>query len=145
GGQQVGAEFGLVEKPQGNFAQQMVQAEAMNWQMKGSMALLHGLSPNLLATERSLDLYLKNQKRDLFFQISSLFSNGVLTPEGPGIFPVESSEPWNSKGSNVMEMSGSKKKGRGSRKGRGLSNDALDTLVGQARELWEMAREMAGR
>src|SRR5262245_58150579 len=46
GGLQVGFEFGLVEKPQGSFAQQMMQAEALNWSIKGTTALLHGLAPD---------------------------------------------------------------------------------------------------
>src|SRR5215467_15121418 len=61
GGQQVGAEFGLVEKPQGTLAQQMVQAEALNWSMKGGMALLHGLAPSFLSMEMSWDLATKSQ------------------------------------------------------------------------------------
>src|SRR4029453_17506092 len=65
GGQHLGAGLGLMEKPQGGLAQQMVQAEAMNWSMKAGQSLLQGLSPKLNTVEKSLDLFLRSQEMDL--------------------------------------------------------------------------------
>jgi hypothetical protein len=73
-GQQVGAAFKITERPQGSLAQQMVQAEALNWSMKGGMGLLQGLSPNLLAMEKSMDLYLRSRERDFSSQGPSFLS-----------------------------------------------------------------------
>jgi hypothetical protein len=107
GGQQVGAQFGLVEKPQGGLAQQMVQAEAMNWSMKGGMGLLNGLSPNLLPMEKSLDLYLRSRETNLFSKgqpTLPFFSQ--LVPEGPGVFSISSLEPEGPKGPDRFAMTG---------------------------------------
>jgi HEAT repeat protein len=59
----------LEDKPEGDFFSQFLHAEAMNWQMKGSQTLLHGLSPNLFSTEQTLDRYLRNKETERFFQI----------------------------------------------------------------------------
>jgi hypothetical protein len=104
GGQQVGAQFGLVERPQGSFAQQMVQAEALNWSQKGGMALLHGLSPDLLPMEKSMDLYLRSQETDLFSKgqpALPFFSR--LVPEGPEISLAQSMKP-DGKEKNIVRM-----------------------------------------
>jgi formylglycine-generating enzyme required for sulfatase activity len=65
GGQYAGYAFGVTNKPQGSIAQQLIRAEGMNLGMKGSLALLHGFSPQLFAMERSIDLSLKSQKTNL--------------------------------------------------------------------------------
>src|SRR4030095_8323068 len=43
-------------KPEGTLAEQLVHAEAVNWQIKGGMSLVHGALPRLGAMEKSLDL-----------------------------------------------------------------------------------------
>jgi PBS lyase HEAT-like repeat-containing protein len=91
GAQNLGHAFQITDGPRGTLVEQMLQAEAMNWKMKGSMALLHGLSPNLFATERSLDLYLKNQETEQFFQWQSspFFSQLMMAGNGGrGTFSV---------------------------------------------------------
>jgi hypothetical protein len=113
-GQQVGAQFGIVERPQGNFAQQMVQAEALNWSMKGGMALLQGLSPNLLPMERSIDFYLQSKDTDLFSKgLSSSRFVPQLLPEGPGLSSAESFEPEGAKGPEIAMMSHEGEGGKG--------------------------------
>src|SRR4029453_12273762 len=82
GGQHLGAGLGLMEKPQGGLAQQMVQAEAMNWSMKGGMTLLHGLSPRLTAFDKSLDLYLSSRERRISPTEETLPFFPRLVPEG---------------------------------------------------------------
>src|SRR5262245_34536283 len=73
GGHQAAYAAGLMDRPQGGFAEQMLQAEATNWQMKGSLALAQGLSPRISAAEKSLDIFFKSQKTDLF-------SEGMASP-----------------------------------------------------------------
>src|SRR5262249_47771413 len=98
------------------LAQQMLEAEAMNWQMKGSQALLHGLSPGLLATERSLDLYIKNQETDFSSQRSSPFFSQLLmaTEGGP---ENHLTKPNESKGPEQIMSASIKGEGGGSKMG----------------------------
>src|SRR5215467_7108347 len=105
GGQQVGAKLGFVEKPQGSLAQQMVQAEALNWSQKGGMALLHGLLPNLFPMEKSMDLYLRSREADLFSKEKSLPFFSRLAVEGPGIFSATSMKTEGPKGPDQFAMS----------------------------------------
>src|SRR5262245_26139564 len=120
GGQQAGAEFGLVEKPQGSLAQQMIHAEGMNLGMKGSLALLHGFSPRLSALERSLDLALRPYEAKPFSDKASVsfFFKPSWAAEGnfpPGYDGLESDpdmpKPTNPLGALFSRGGGKSKKG----------------------------------
>src|SRR4030095_2099224 len=76
GSQHLAGAVGLTSRPTGSLAQQMLMAEATNWQMAGSLALAHGLSPRFTAAERGLDLYLHSQETSL----PSLIPNGSSSP-----------------------------------------------------------------
>jgi hypothetical protein len=105
-GQNLGYASHLSPKPQGSFIAQMLGAEAMNWQMKGGMGLVHGLAPSLLPTERSMDLYLKSQEMGLQRPLP-LFSK--LAAEGvPGDFMENSVK---SEGSEKHQISAMSKEG----------------------------------
>jgi hypothetical protein len=77
GTQNVAHTFGLTDAPHGNLARQMLQAEAMNWQMKGSLAFVHAAFPSLLAAEKSLDTFLYSQEGGL----SALGRSAPFSPE----------------------------------------------------------------
>src|SRR4030095_8811935 len=62
GSQHLASAVGLTPRPTGTLAQQLLQAEAVNLQMMGSLAMAHGISPRLSATERGLDLFLRSQE-----------------------------------------------------------------------------------
>jgi hypothetical protein len=66
---------GLEAKPEGDLFSQFLHAEAMNWQMKAGMSLVHGLAPQLSAAERSMDLLSKRKEGVL----------GSLRPTGTGL------------------------------------------------------------
>jgi len=55
----------LEEKPEGDLFSQLLQAEAMNWQMKAGMGLVHEAFPRLGPSERSMDLFLRAREFDL--------------------------------------------------------------------------------
>jgi hypothetical protein len=129
GGQQVGAQLGVVERPQGGFAQQMIQAEVLNWSQKGGMALIHGLSPDLLPMEKSMDLYLRSRESGLFSQGQSSPFFSQLVPESPGILAVESLKPEEPNDPNIYKMFGDGKSGEG-----GLGRRILSLLLPQINE-----------
>jgi serine/threonine-protein kinase len=73
-GNQLGSSLGLNSKSEGSFAEQMIQAEALNWSMKGGMHLVSSLAPGLSASEQSMDLYLRSQEKGLSSQTGLLRS-----------------------------------------------------------------------
>jgi serine/threonine-protein kinase len=108
-GQRLAFVAGLTERPQGSWAEQMLQAESLNWSMKAGMELLWGLSPSLFSSERSLDLRLRLQN-SLFsirkpgdFPFSAqLALASSLRSEMPSPSPKESGD---TRGIRVMQMS----------------------------------------
>lgn len=50
------AALGMMPKPSDSMLSQFIQAEAMNWQMKGGMSLFHAAFPALALREKVLDL-----------------------------------------------------------------------------------------
>jgi|GEM_PF-2216037 len=105
GGHQAGSAIGLMDKPQGSFAQQMLMAEATNWQMKGSLAFAHSLSPRLSATEKSLDIFLNTGKANLPSTNGRVFSPFVLATEGAPETFLSSSNSETAKESGILKMS----------------------------------------
>jgi hypothetical protein len=89
---------GVIEKPQGDLLTQLLHAEALNLQMLSGMSLTHGLSPSLLALERSMDFQLKSQETDLrrkeqpFFLFPSMATvaanHGNFSKETTGVDPI---------------------------------------------------------
>jgi hypothetical protein len=63
---QIAGELGLVPRPQGSLAQQLVRAETFNLQMSAGMALVHGIFPGWSATERVLDLSIRTNESPWF-------------------------------------------------------------------------------
>src|SRR5262245_24947050 len=59
-GHQVSASFGITDRPQGTFAEQVLHAEATNLQMSAGMALAHSVAPGIQGLERGLDLSLRS-------------------------------------------------------------------------------------
>jgi hypothetical protein len=136
GGQQVGAQFGIVERPQGNFARQMVQAEVLNWSQKGGMALIHGLSPDLLPMEKSMDLYLRSREADLFPQEKSspFFPQlAMATVGGPEGLLSESKKSEDRKGPSMVFSEGDPE-GEGSISGGSLDPSRNKLLSSSALE-----------
>ena len=83
GGHHAAHALGFMEKPQGHFAQQMLQAEALNWSQKGSLALMPGLSSKLLSMEMSLALYLRSRGTHVSSnQVSPFFPRLAVVAEG---------------------------------------------------------------
>ncbi|MFO1519071.1 MAG: hypothetical protein U1F57_05345 [bacterium] len=64
-GNQLAADFHAGGPAQGDLFAQFFHAEAMNWQMKGSVALLHGLAPGYAQWEKILDWQCKLQTVEL--------------------------------------------------------------------------------
>src|SRR4030095_3876377 len=103
GGQHTAHAAGLMDRAQGSLAQQMLQAEAMNWQMKGSLAVAHSLSPRLSAAERSLDIFLKNREPHLSYDRRAfpLFSPFTpVTEGGPDLAMMSSNNGKSGAGKN---------------------------------------------
>src|SRR5262245_12345708 len=109
-GQNLGAAAQLEPKPQGDFLQQMLSAEAMNWQMKAGMSLVHSLTPGLLPLEKSMDLLLQSQETDGGFKREPtrlFFSRFAFAAEGgPEIALTENGRSKESKESHLSQMSG---------------------------------------
>jgi hypothetical protein len=101
-----GASFlGIEDKPEGDFFTQLLHAEAMNWQLKVGMNLVHSLAPEFSASERSMDLLLKvNERRlgsDRPMGLGLSLSSLAVEPAGP----LETSE---SEGKNLpLQMASS--------------------------------------
>ncbi|MFO1519443.1 MAG: serine/threonine-protein kinase [bacterium] len=85
GGQNVAHAWGLTEKPEGNLAQQLVQAEVTNWTLKAGMSLVGGMSPGLMSSERSLDLYLRSKEMGFPWQAKDfVFASSRFKPAVEG-------------------------------------------------------------
>jgi len=85
---QVASLFKLEEKPEGDLFSQFLNAEAMNWQMKAGMGLVHEAAPKLVFMERALDRSLLSQESEAASKIelpllSRLISAGAES-ESPG-------------------------------------------------------------
>ncbi|MFO1519042.1 MAG: hypothetical protein U1F57_05175 [bacterium] len=63
GGHQTAAVFGVMPRPEGSLAEQLLHAEATNLQLGAGMSLMHSLAPGMAAYERSLDLSLQARER----------------------------------------------------------------------------------
>jgi RNA polymerase sigma-32 factor len=98
------------EKPEGNLLTQFVKAEAMNWQMKGSAALLDGVVPPLHALERTFDLFERTREKHLHSESGEGFRGFLQEQEWAIIGPPRMKELWNS---NVLKMSSSKEPEKG--------------------------------
>jgi hypothetical protein len=59
-GHQTASQLGLSQRPEGNFASQLLQAEATNLQLGAGMSWVHRVAPGILALERSLEISLRN-------------------------------------------------------------------------------------
>jgi hypothetical protein len=90
---------GLEAKPEGNLASQLLIAEAMNWQMKAGMSLVHGLAPRVSATERAMDLTLKTQENNL-----GSLGSGIFRPLSPALAVDGPSTPLLSSSSEGKEI-----------------------------------------
>ncbi|MFO1519300.1 MAG: hypothetical protein U1F57_06535 [bacterium] len=91
----------LEEKAEGDFSTQLLHAEAMNWQMKAGMGLLHELAPTLSSFEKTTDLTLRLREKGLaekgrkFLSLSwgeNALSLSVLWTKGGGGPPRITSE-----------------------------------------------------
>lgn len=60
GGNNLVGALGLLPRPEGTFAEQMLHAEITNLQLGLGMGLLHTLAPGMAAFERSLDLSIQS-------------------------------------------------------------------------------------
>jgi hypothetical protein len=90
---------GLEAKPEGDLFSQFLHAEAMNWQMKAGMGLVHGLAPRLSATERAMDLTLKSQENNL-----ASLGSGIFRPLSPSLAAEGPSAPLLSSSSEGKEV-----------------------------------------
>ncbi|MFO1518063.1 MAG: hypothetical protein U1F57_00130 [bacterium] len=61
-GHQVTGRLGWTPAPEGNLAEQFLHAEATNLQLAAGMGLMHGMIPELVSWERSLDLSLHSSR-----------------------------------------------------------------------------------
>jgi hypothetical protein len=80
-GQNLASAAHLTGKSSGGLIEQMLGAEALNWQMKAGMGLVHGLTPQLMALEKSADLSLESQEREIRLKnppLLSFLSRGLL-------------------------------------------------------------------
>lgn len=73
-GNHLAYKFHVGEKPEGNLAIQFFHAEAMNWQMKAGMGLLHNLAPGLTAFEKGLDLSIQAKEQGHLLKMQSFFT-----------------------------------------------------------------------
>ena|GEM_PF-5412801 len=105
-GEHAAAALGLVPKPQGNFARQMVDAQALNLSLAAGTVLLNRLAPRLSAAEKSADLLLMSPPASLK-AVPLTLSTPKLAAEGvPGAFGAGPEKPL------ILQMSG--KEGSGS-------------------------------
>ena len=58
-GHQTGSLLGILPRPEGSFAEQLLHASATDLKLKAGTNLVHSLAPNLAALEKGLDLSLK--------------------------------------------------------------------------------------
>jgi len=81
-GHHVAATLGMMPAPTESWLQQFVQADAMNWQMKGGMSLFHSAFPSLALRERSLELQfnLQTQSPSRFWKVEA--SSPSMAAEG---------------------------------------------------------------
>ncbi|MFO1519492.1 MAG: PAS domain S-box protein [bacterium] len=66
GGHQIAGSLGFAPTPEGSFAEQMLHAEATNWQLGAGASLLHQSMPGIALLERSLELSLRAHERGSF-------------------------------------------------------------------------------
>ena len=96
-GHQAAHGLGIAPRPEGGFAEQLINAETTNLQMSAGMALLHGVLPRMIALERSLDFSLTNLERfSNSIGANSLFKRGQVVRwgmTGAGGLPVSSLHP----------------------------------------------------
>lgn len=72
-GNQAVAALGMIPQSSESLLHQILQADAMNWQMKGGMSLFHHMMPSLVLNERSLGLQveLPKERAEKFWDLDS--------------------------------------------------------------------------
>jgi len=60
-GHQTASLLGIMPRPEGSLAEQLLHAEATNLQLGAGMALMHSMAPGVAAMERGLDLSLQSK------------------------------------------------------------------------------------
>ncbi|MBL7685358.1 MAG: serine/threonine protein kinase, partial [Deltaproteobacteria bacterium] len=84
-GQHLGSQLGVTDRPEGDFSQQMIQAEMTYLPLHFATSLLHSISPGLMASDKSLGLYAHSQNPFFSKFISSQSSKVLrLSPAGGG-------------------------------------------------------------
>jgi len=82
---QAAAALGMMPRPSESWLSQFIQAEAMNWQMKGGMSLFQRAVPSMALRERALDLEWdlwdrSAERPERLVSLESMAAEGVSAP-----------------------------------------------------------------
>jgi hypothetical protein len=129
----------LEEKPDGDLFSQLLNAEAMNWQMKAGMELVNGVAPHLVFTEKAMSLSLSSREMNFSFK-----KRGSYSIARPFTLPLAREAEFlkNSKTDQPLVHLMSGAEGRGRRKQQEKPNDvANDPNLKQLKEAFLALKE----
>ncbi|MFO1519574.1 MAG: aminotransferase class I/II-fold pyridoxal phosphate-dependent enzyme [bacterium] len=153
GGHQAASALGFMPRPEGSFAEQMLQAEVTNLQLGAGMALLHCVSPGLAAFERGLDLSIRMHEagprspetahRSVFDSAFPLAVEGAIGDAVPTVLKSVRLEPGKEENISLMVAHG--EGGNGTRLSADIPRVFREVLEkGQRREVEALKNVLLG-